>query len=109
MDNVDLVPRYCLKDVQFGALHIQAEKVDRWKVQGGEEGEERQALHVQDSPHRGVLELAPPQRPRALAFLVQYPADRRAVHHLKLHPHWRLLGGETHIDRVHPDPIAFSN
>ena len=101
-DNVDLVPRYRLKDFHFSALHIQAEKVDCWKVQGGEKGEDREAVHVDHSPDRRILELAAAQHPRALALLVQHPADPVRLHHLKLHHHWRLLGGETHIDRVHP-------
>merc|ERR1719458_354359 len=49
--DVNLVPGNCLKDAQFSSLDVQAEKVDRWKVQGGEKGEERKAEHIDHSFH----------------------------------------------------------
>ena len=96
------MPRYCLKDAQFSSLNIQAEKVHCGKVQGGEKSEDGQAVHVNHSPDGRILELAAAQHPRTLALLVQHPADPVRLHHLKLHRHRRLLGGETHIGRVHP-------
>ena len=107
-DNVDLIPWYCFNDAQLSALDVQAEKVHRGKVQGSKEGEEWKTADVDDSSDRSVLELAAAQHPRALPLLVQHPADRRSLHHLKLHTHRRLLGGETHVDRVHPEIAFFS-
>ena len=45
----DLVPRYRLKDAQFGSFNIQAEKVHCRKVQGREKGEDGKALCVDHS------------------------------------------------------------
>ena len=99
------MPWYCLKDAQFSALNIQAEEVHFGEVHGGQEGVEWQALHVHHSSHRSILPQSAKvaQHPRALAIVVQHPTDCRFFHHLKLNLHWELLGGETHIDRVHPE------
>ena len=97
------MPGYCLQDAQFSPLDFQAEEVDRGKVQGGQQGEEREAEDIHHSCHWSILELAVSKGPGAVAILVQHPADGWTLHNLKLHLHRRLLGGETHIDRVHPE------
>ena len=107
--SVDLMPWYCLKDAQFSALDIQAEKIHCGKVQGGEQCEEWQAGDVDDSSHRSILEIAPTLCSRTLLVLVQHPTDSRTLHNLKLHLHWRLLGGETHIGRVNPEISLFNS
>ena len=105
-DNANLMPWYCLKDSQFSFLDVQAEKVHCGKVHGGEKGEEWKAVDVNDSSDRSILEPSTSQHPRALPVLTQHPADPVRLHHLKLHLHRGLLGGETHVDRVRPE-IAF--
>ena len=100
------MPWYCLKDAQFSSLDVQAEKVHCGKVHGSEKREEWKAVHVNDSFDWSILEPSTSQHPRAVAVLPQHPADPVRLHHLKLHLHRGLLGGETHVDRVRPE-IAF--
>ena len=105
-NNIDLMPGYCLQDAQFSPLDVQAEEVDRGKVQGGQQGEEREAVDIDHNCYGSILELAVAEGPGAVPLLVQHPAYGRPLHNLKLHLHRRLLGGETHIDRVHPEVVV---
>ena len=41
-NNIDLMPGYCLQDAQFSPLDVQDEEVDRGKVHGGQQGDERE-------------------------------------------------------------------
>ena len=103
---MNLIPRYCLKDAQLSALNIQAEEVHCGKVHGGEKGVQWQTLDVHHSSHRGICELATTQHPRALAVVANNPADCRSLHHLKLHFHFGLLCGETHISGMRPETAS---